>query len=180
MMRKKSSANLSLISRRLRDRQGVTLVELLVAMAIVAILGVVAVQIYTTTADVVTQTQAKNQQQLIVDGVLDIASSELRYATDMVVGDSAIDGYDTLTCADSVLILNGAQLLDITLVVDQTVELTFTTVAGEQTVQVDIVVSDQYDNVTSGSITVKLLNYELMEQTLAQTASGSSVSYQVL
>lgn len=67
----------------LRNQRGFTLIESLVALGIAAIIGVAAVALLMTGSEVYIDTQVKNEQQLIADGVSEYLSSSIRYAMTM-------------------------------------------------------------------------------------------------
>ncbi len=68
-----------------RNTGGFTLMELIIALGIMAILAVGAVTVFQTWTKGYLTAKSQNEQQMVLDGMIEAVSTELRYATDVTL-----------------------------------------------------------------------------------------------
>ncbi len=154
----------------LKNKKGFTLVELAVSIGIMSIIMFGAVSVFFMLYENYHETQIRSQQLVIVEGITDLMSEEVRYSTSLIVGtneDAATTyaSYNTIEEEDGILYLNGEILWDST-DLNQSVDLEFSySEEAPYTLYMNIVVTNTSDfntgYSTQESIAIKLINMEL-------------------
>lgn len=169
------------VNRWRKDCRGFTLIELIISMGIMSVLLLVVVSIILIMYENYYELQIRYQQMVILDGISDAISEEVRYTTDLIIGsedDEIYVDYHELKEEDGILYLDDSILWDST-DVDQEIELEFCyeeTAVYNVYIEIEIVNTSGFSTgySTSECIAVKLVNMELLENPVTNQNEASN------
>ncbi|WP_249028536.1 PilW family protein [Tannockella kyphosi] len=141
------------------DNKGMTLVELLTAMFITVIVGAVAITFLSAVMNRYSSQISYNTQISIVHYLEEVISSEIRYASEVIISDQDIgtysSDYNVLKITDNQVIINDEIVSNSSTFQDQQISVTFIKITSDC---VDIEIMCSGDNDYTSTISIRILN----------------------
>lgn len=168
------------------DNKGMTLIELITALAISVVIGAVVLGLLVSSMKIYNQYQINNLQNILFENISEIVSDEIRYASSLVISDESYgtysSDYTSLDVAYSQIVRNETDtLISDTTFEKNTIQITFDLYQEESSIICFTICLDQgTEYEASNTYTVRLVNMELNNAFVLKQvdASGTRVYYQ--